>query len=63
MAITNNFGANLLALINDITSAETALISNAYYTKNFEDSDFATNHTILPGVRNGNIIPILSNPP
>lgn len=63
MAVTSNFDTALLALITDITSAETATISNVIYEKSFEIGDFAAAHTVITGVRNGNIIPIMSTSP
>lgn len=63
MAITNNFSTGLLDMITDITSAETADISNAIYEASFEIGGLAENFTVLPGVRNGNVIPIISTNP
>jgi len=63
MAVTTNFASTVLALVDDITSAETATLSNAYYTKFFEVGKLAENYTIIPGVRTGNVIPIISTNP
>lgn len=63
MAITTNFATELLDLITDITSAETAVISQAIYESSFEIGQLAESHTVLPGVRNGNVIPIISTNP
>lgn len=63
MAITTNFASELLALVDDIKSAETAVLSNAMYEKSFEVSRLAETHRIIPGVRNGNVIPIISTNP
>lgn len=63
MAITTNFDETVLALVTDITSAETANLSNALYTKFFEVGKLAEQHTVIPGVRNGNVIPIISTNP
>lgn len=63
MPVTTNFTTTVLALVTDITSAETATLSNAYYRKFFEVGKLAENYTIIPGVRNGNVIPIISTNP
>lgn len=63
MAITTNFDTAVLDLVTDITSAETATLSNAIYAKFFEVGKMAEQHTVIPGVRNGNVIPIISTNP
>lgn len=63
MAITTNFSSEILALVTDITSAETADISNAIYESVFEIGKLAETHTVIEGVREGNVVPILSNSP
>lgn len=63
MAVTTNFADTVLALVTDITSAETATLSNAYYTKFFEVGKLPEAYTVIPGVRNGNVIPIISTNP
>lgn len=64
MAITTTtFNSALLALVTDINSAEKATLANAIFTDSFEVSKLADSHTVLTGVRNGNIIPIMSNAP
>jgi hypothetical protein len=63
MAITNNFSETILELVTDITSAETALYSEAIFEAAFEIGNVADNHTVLTGVRNGNVIPIISTNP
>ncbi len=63
MAVTTNFATTVLELVTDITSAETATLSNAYYTKFFEVGKLAESYTVIPGVRKGNVIPIISTNP
>jgi len=63
MAITTNFASAILALVIDINSADTAELANAVYIKSFEVSKLSDSHSVIPGVRTGNIVPILSNSP
>lgn len=63
MAVTTNFDDAVLALVDDITSAETAQLSNAYFTKFFEVGKLPESFTVITGVRNGNVIPIISTNP
>jgi len=63
MAITNNFDTAILALVDDLVTAEKIDISNVVFEQAFEVSKLAENHTVVTGVRNGNIIPILSKAP
>jgi hypothetical protein len=63
MAITTNFTETVLELVTDITSAETATLSNAYFQKFFEVGVMPDNYTLITGVRKGNVIPIISTNP
>lgn len=63
MAITTNFNTAVLALVEDLVTADKVNISNAIYTSSFEVGDIAEGHQIVTGVRNGNLIPILNNAP
>lgn len=63
MAITTNFNTAVLALVEDLVTADKVNISNAIYTNSFEVGDIAEGHQIVTGVRNGNLIPILNNAP
>lgn len=63
MAISSNFQTGLLDLVNDITTAETATIANAIFEKSFVISKFNETHTVVTGVREGNVVPILSTNP
>lgn len=62
MAVTTNF-EDLVELVNDLVSADKLKLENAIYRKFFEVGDALAGHTIIPGVRQGNIIPIISNAP
>lgn len=63
MAITTNFNEGLLALITDLTSAEMADISNAIFEASFEVGKLPELHTVIAGVREGHVIPIISTNP
>lgn len=63
MAITTNFAEAILEIVTDINSGEKATLANAMFEASFGVSPLAEGHTILTGVRTGNIIPILSNSP
>lgn len=63
MAITTNFSTAVLDLVTDLVTADNVNISNAIYTSTFEVGDIAEGHQVITGVRNGALIPILSNAP
>lgn len=63
MAVYTNFAEDIIALIDDLTTAEKVTLDNALFTKNFEVSDFANAHRVITGVREGQVVPILSNAP
>lgn len=60
---TTTFTSQVLALVTDIKSGETATLSNAYFRKFFEVGKLAEDFTVITGVRNGNVVPIISNNP
>lgn len=62
MAVTSNFD-NLVELVNDLVTADKMKLSEAIYRKVFDAEDMTSQFTVIPGVRNGNIVPILSNSP
>jgi len=62
MAVTTNFD-ELVELVNDLVTADKLKLENAIYTRFFEVGDALAGHTVIPGVRQGNIIPIISNAP
>jgi len=57
------FNTEFLDLITDLTSAELADISNAIYEKSFAVGKLPESHTVVEGIREGNVIPILSTNP
>lgn len=63
MAITTNFASAITSLVTSLTTAEKLELANVVFRSNFEVSKLAENHTVITGVRNGNIIPIMSNAP
>jgi len=63
MAITTNFASAITSLVTSLTAAEKLELANVVFESNFEISKLAENHTVITGVRNGNIIPIMSNSP
>lgn len=63
MAIETNFDTAIVALVNDLASAELIDISNVVFEQAFEVSKLAEKHTVLTNIRNGNIIPIMSKSP
>jgi hypothetical protein len=63
MAITTNFASAITSLVTSLTAAEKLELANVVFQSNFEISKLAENHTVITGVRNGNIIPIMSNAP
>jgi len=63
MAITTNFQTAILDLVDDLVTADRVNISNAIFTNAFEVGNIADGHQVITGVRNGNLIPILSNAP
>jgi hypothetical protein len=63
MAITTNFNTAVLALVDDLVTADNIDISKAIYTSTFEVGDIAEGHQIVTGIRPGALIPILDNAP
>lgn len=63
MAVTTNFSTEVVDLVNDLVSAEKVTLANAIYEKSFEISDFAQAHTVIPGIREGQVVPIISTSP
>jgi len=63
MAITTNFASAILALVDDLVTADKVQLANAVFESAFEVGKLAEGHTVITGVRTGNIIPILSNAP
>lgn len=63
MAVTSNFATDLLALVDDIVSADKVEFSEAIFAKTFQHEGLAASHEVITGVRNGGTIPIVLNTP
>lgn len=63
MAYTDNFVADFLPLVEDLAGAENANFSKALFTKTFLASDITKKHTVVTGVRNGSLVPIITDQP
>ena len=53
MVITTNFNTAVLALVDDLVTADNIDISKAIYTSTFEVGDIAEGHQIVTGIRPG----------
>lgn len=60
---TTKFEEALLALVDDITSGENVLFSEAVFSKVFENSEIADTHVIQTGIRDGSVLPIINTRP
>lgn len=60
MAIETNFQEAILDLVTDLVSGDKVNINEAIFQSVFEVSPVTANHTVMTGVRNGNVIPILN---
>lgn len=60
---TDNFVAELLPLVNDLNGADGLQFSKLLFEKTFLASDITKSHTVVTGVRNGSLVPILSDMP
>ena len=63
MAYTDNFVADLLPLVKDLASADGVQFSKTLFEKVFLASDITKKHTVVTGVRNGSLVPIISDVP
>lgn len=63
MAYTDNFIADLLPLVEDLVGAEGMEFNKLLFEKVFLTSDVTKKHTVVTGVRNGTLVPILSDMP
>ena len=63
MAINTNFKAQVTDLVESLTSAEKLNFSESIFTKSVETSPITQDHTVITGVRNGNLVPIIDNQP
>lgn len=63
MAYTDNFVEDFLPLVDDLVSAENATYRQLIFNKVFIASDIARDHTVVSGVRNGTLVPIIDMEP
>lgn len=63
MAYTDNFVSELLPLVKDLESADKFNFSRLLFEKTYLPTDILNKHTLLTGVRNGNLVPIISDAP
>lgn len=63
MAYTDNFVEDFLPLVDDLASAENADYRKLIFNKVFIASDIAKDHTVVTGVRNGSLTPIIDMEP
>lgn len=63
MAYTDNFVTELLPLVEDLAGAENMNFSKLLFEKTFLASDITKKHSVVTGVRNGSLVPILSDVP
>lgn len=61
MAYTDNFVADFLPLVEDLAGAENANFSKLLFNKTFLASDITKQHTVVTGVRNGSLVPIITD--
>lgn len=59
MAFDGNFNTAVLALVEDLVTADKVNISEAIFQETFGIGSFASAHTLRTDVRNGNVIPIV----
>lgn len=63
MALEGNFSTEVKDLVTDIVSGGKARFSEAVYKSVYQNSDITSEHTVVPGVRNGTVLPILDASP
>jgi hypothetical protein len=63
MAITDNFKEGIVDVVNNLVSADKLKISEAIFKKTQEVTNVTNSHTVVPGVRNGQLIPIIDGEP
>jgi hypothetical protein len=59
MPYSTNFATALIALVNDLPSAEKIQFGELLFEKSMAQSSIADTHRLLTGIRDGNVIPIL----
>lgn len=63
MAITDNFQAGIIDMVEDLVTADKLKISEAIFKKTQEITDVTNSHTVITGVRNGTLVPIINGQP
>ncbi|MDB9801061.1 hypothetical protein OAB94_01665 [Flavobacteriaceae bacterium] len=63
MGYTDNFASTIGVAVDSLTAAELAKIENMITQKVFAKSDLTTINTVITGIRNGSVLPILDNVP
>lgn len=61
MAYTDNFVADFLPLVTDLVGAENANFNKLIFRKAFLASDITKDHTVVTGVRQGSLVPIITD--
>lgn len=59
----DNFKTVLMPLVTDLASAEKMNFSNLLFNAVFLASDITKKHVVVTGVRNGNVVPIITKDP
>lgn len=59
MAIQGNFSTAIADLVDSLTAADKVNINEAIFQETFGIGEFAANHSLRTGVRNGAVIPII----
>lgn len=63
MPYTDNFKTVLMPLVTDLASGEKMNFSNLLFNAVFLASDITKKHVVVTGVRNGNVVPIITKDP
>lgn len=59
MALEGNFNSAVISLVEDLVTADKVNINEAIFEESFAVGDFARAHTLVTGVRNGKVQPIV----
>lgn len=63
MSITTNFKTGLLDLVTDMNTAQYAVLAEALYESTFGVGKITDFHRVVPNVREGRVVPIISTSP
>lgn len=63
MAYSDNFDSGLISLVDSLEAAEKLNMSEMLMSKQFQVDQLDATHTVVTGVRKGNLIPILNDQP